>query len=101
MLMPGKHGGACAGSGRRPEGPFLHGSADGPQILSALTVLSISSTSDRVTFFFAPAGNVSVDNTQTRSPDLGGSAVSGIVPSGSGASSKFLKYESEKLMVCF
>ena len=93
--MPGNHGGGRSGSGRKPKGPFLHGSADGPQILSTLTVPSTSSTSNRITSFFGPAGSVSADNTQTGSLDLthlSSSDVSSIVFSSSGASTKFMKY---------
>ena len=68
--MPGNHGEAHSGSGRKPKGPLVHGSADGPQILSTLTVPSTSSKSDRITSFFGPAGSVSVDNIQTGSLDL-------------------------------
>jgi hypothetical protein len=99
--MPGNHGGARSGSGRKPKGPFLHGSADGPQILSTLTVPSTSSTSNRITSFFGPAGSVSVDNIQTGSSDFSESNISGIVPSNLGASAKYLKYKSEKLILCF
>jgi len=81
--MSGNHGGARSGSGRKPKGPFLHGSVDGPQILSTLTVLSTSIASDRITSFFGAAGRVSADNTQSGSLDLSRSAVSGIVPFGS------------------
>ena len=90
--MSGNHGGARSGSGRKPKGPFLHGSADGPQILSALTVPSTSGTSGRITSFFGATGSVSADNTQTGSLDLSRSDVSGIVFSSSGASTKFMKY---------
>ena len=88
--MSGKHGGARPGSSRKPKGPFLHGSAVGPQILPALTVPSTSDTSDRITSFFGAAGSVSVDNTQTGPSDLSGCAVSGIVPFSSGVCTKFL-----------